>query len=204
MGDFMRLDEAKQILKENGFLCEEVKADLNHLKPGDEFLLFTQSSYGDYPKGKLTLIEPDEDVKPSVRAKNKAWICELEEVEQEPAEFYIGQKHAFTHGTYGDAIVYPVVRFEHKYKLSGKKKKESVYFMWEEVLFKNDKKNFVKGKWHNYFITDLENLDNGKKTWGSSNNVITNEKELAEIFAEHPELKKEYDEFETKYYNLRK
>ena len=31
----MLLDEAKQILKENGFICEEVKADLNNLKPGE-------------------------------------------------------------------------------------------------------------------------------------------------------------------------
>lgn len=200
----MLLDEAKQILKENGFICEEVKADLNHLKPGDEFLLFKIAASSDYPIGKLTLIEPDEDVKPSVKAKKKAWICELQDIKPEPAKFYIGQNHAFTHGTYGDAIVYPVVRFTHDYSLTDKKEEISVYFMGEEVLFKNNKKNFVKGKWNDYFITDLENLDNGKRTWGSSDNVITNEKELAEIFEEHPELKKEYDEFETKYYNLRK
>ena len=28
----MKLDEAKEILKDNGFLCEKIEADLNNIK----------------------------------------------------------------------------------------------------------------------------------------------------------------------------
>jgi len=196
----MRLDEAKEILKDNGFLCEKIEADLNNIKAGDEFLIYTLGDYGDYPRYKATAIEPDDNVKPSL--KGKVWKYKLTEIKHGPSEYYIGKKHSFTHGTYGDAIVYPVVRYKSTFVLGDKTSTDSICFLGEEVRF--GRNEFRKSKWDDYFVTDMDKLTNGDINWGSSDNVITDERKIDEIFAEHPELEKEYNEIERKYYNLHK
>lgn len=40
------------------------------------------------------------------------------------------------------------------------------------------------------------------KYYSSSDNVITDERKIAEIFAEHPELKKEFEGKKRRYYDL--
>lgn len=195
----MDLYEAKQILKNNGFICEETNIDLKNLQEGDELLIFTFGDYGDYPRYKATILGLDDDVKP--RMKGKTWKVELAQIKAKPATYSIGKRTAFTHGTYGDAVVYPVIRFHHDYEATDKTQIDSIFLLGEEVRFKSN--GYKSGSLGRYMATDIENLNNGKMSWGSSNDELTSEKDIARVLAEHPELKKEYEEMETKYYNLR-
>ena len=195
----MLLKEAREILKDRGFLLEYIEKDLHKLQEGDELLIYINCVDGDYPEYKATILGLDENVKP--RMKGKAWRVELAEIKTSSTDYYIGTKSAFTHGTYGDAIIYPKVCYKNTYEVTDNTEMDSICFIHEEVRFKSNDFNKSRRK---YFVTDIEKLNNGDITWGSSNNTISDEEKLEKIFAEHPELKKEYDSFETKFYNLRK
>jgi hypothetical protein len=201
----MRLDEAKQILKENGFICESAKLSVDELKEGDKLLIWYAGRYQYRPLGIITLLEPDTEVQRS--DKGTAWICELQKTKQS-SEYYVDEHIAYTHGTYGDAIVYPCVKWKHVYDLTDETEEVSLKFLdgKGEVWFKTEQKNhaFKGSKNGTYYIeTDL-NLLKEKNWWdySESGNTIRDPRRLEKIYAEHPELKKQIEQMKTKYYDL--
>lgn len=201
----MNLNEAKEILKKNGFICESAKINVNELKEGDEFLLWYAGKYQYRPLGIITLLEPDTEVQRS--DKGTAWICELQKTEQS-SEYYVDENIVYTHGTYGDAIVYPSVKWKHVYDLTDETEEISLKFLdgKGEVLRKTEQKNhaFKASKNGDYYIeTDLKLLKE-KNWWDYSEDgqTIRDPRRLQQIYAAHPELKKQIEQMKTKYYDL--
>ena len=204
----MNLNEAIIELKEHGYICEKTDLNVEDLQEGDKFLLLRSSRYSKRPVGIITLIEPDTDV--AKADQGKAWICELQKAVSGPTKYSIGKNIAYTHGTYGDAIVYPCVYLEHTYEMSDETEEISLKFFsgisGKEVFTKTTQKNkaFKRDK-DGYLYIDAD-LDRLHKPWPeyTDNDSITNPREIERIFAEHPELRKEYEGMKREYYDLHK
>ena len=202
----MNLNEALIKLKEHGYICEREELNVDELQEGDQFLLWRQSRYSHRPVGIITLIEPDTDV--AKADQGKAWICELQKAKSGPTKYTVGKNIAYTHGTYGDAIVYPCVNWEHTFEIGDETKEISLkFFSGKEVFNKTTQKNkaFKRDK-DGYLYVD-EDLDRLHKPWWEyteGNDSITNPRELERIFSEHPELRKEYEGMKREYYDLHK
>lgn len=202
----MNLNEAILELNEHGYICEKEELNVDELQEGDQFLLWRQSRYCNRPVGIITLIEPDTDV--AKADQGKAWICELQKAVSGPTKYSVGKNIAYTHGTYGDAIVYPCVNWEHTFEIGDETKEISLkFFSGKEVFNKTTQKNkaFKRDK-DGYLYVD-ENLDRLHKPWWEyteGNDSITDPRQLERIFAEHPELRKEYEGMKREYYDLHK
>ena len=122
----MNLNEAILELNEHGYICEKEDLNVADLQEGDKFLLWRAGKYSYRPVGIITLLEPDTDV--AKADQGKAWICELQKAVSGPTKYSVGKKIAYTHGTYGDAIVYPCVNWEHTYEMSDETKEISLKF----------------------------------------------------------------------------
>jgi hypothetical protein len=198
----MRLYEAKQILKERGYICESAKIKTEDLKEGDKLLLWCASRYQHRPLGIITLLEPDTEVQ--YQDKGKAWICELQKTKQS-CEYYVDENIVYTHGTYGDAIVYPCVKWKHVYDLTDETKEIKLRFFDKGVVwFKTEQKNHAYKGDDSYYIDTNLNLLEEKNWWDYSEdgNTIRNPRELAQIYEEHPEFKEQIAKMKTKYYDL--
>ena len=202
----MNLNEAILELKEHGYICEKTDLNVEDLQEGDKFLLLRSSRYSKRPVGIITLIEPDTDV--AKADQGKAWICELQKAKSGPTKYSVGKNIAYTHGTYGDAIVYPCVNWEHTYKMSDETEEISLkFFSDKEVFYKTTQKNkaFKCDKDGKYFIDeDLDKLHQSWWEYSVGKASITDPRRLEKIFAEHPELKKEYEGMKREYYDLHK
>ena len=201
----MNLNEAILELKEHGYICEKTDLNVEDLQEGDKFLLLRSSRYSKRPVGIITLIEPDIDV--AKADQGKAWICELQKAVSGPTKYSVGKNIAYTHGTYGDAIVYPCVNWKHTYEMSDETEEISLkFFSDKEVFYKTTQKNkaFKRDK-NGYLYIDAD-LDRLHKPWPeyTDNDSITNPREIERIFAEHPELRKEYEGMKREYYDLHK
>lgn len=202
----MNLNEAIIELKEHGYICEKTDLNVEDLQEGDKFLLWRAGKYSYRPVGIITLLEPDTDV--AKADQGKAWICELQKAVSGPTKYTVGKNIAYTHGTYGDAIVYPCVNWEHTYEMSDETKEISLkFFSGKEVFYKTTQKNkaFKRDKDGEYFIDeDLDKLHQSWWEYTGGNNSITDPRRLERIFAEHPELRKEYEGMKREYYDLHK
>lgn len=202
----MNLNEAILELKEHGYICEKTDLNVEDLQEGDKFLLLRSSRYSKRPVGIITLLEPDTDV--AKVDQGKAWICELQKAVSGPTKYSVGKNIAYTHGTYGDAIVYPCVNWEHTYEMSDETEEISLkFFSDKEVFYKTTQKNkaFKRDKDGEYFIDeDLEKLHQSWWEYSEGKASITDPRRLEKIFAEHPELKKEYEGMKREYYDLHK
>lgn len=200
----MNLNEAIIELKEHGYICEKTDLNVEDLQEGDEFLLWRAGKYSYSPVGIITLLEPDTDV--AKADQGKAWICELQKAVSGPTKYTVGKNIAYTHGTYGDAIVYPCVNWKHTYEMSDETEEISLkFFSDKEVFYKTTQKNkaFKRDKDGEYFIDeDLEKLHQSWWEYSEGKNSITDPRRLEKIFAEHPELKKEYEGMKREYYDL--
>ena len=200
----MNLNEAIIELKEHGYICEKTDLNVEDLQEGDKFLLWRAGKYSYSPVGIITLLEPDTDV--AKADQGKAWICELQKAVSGPTKYTVGKNIAYTHGTYGDAIVYPCVNWKHTYEMSDETEEISLkFFSDKEVFYKTTQKNkaFKRDKDGEYFIDeDLEKLHQSWWEYGKAS--ITDPRRLEKIFAEHPELKKEYEGMKREYYDLHK
>ena len=194
----MKLNEAK-------YLCEQ-ELNVEDLKEGDQFLMWRSGKYSHSPVGIITLLEPDTDV--SKADQGKAWIVELQKSKSGPTKYSVGKNIAYTHGTYGDAIVYPCVNWEHTYEMSDERVEFSLkFFSGSEVFRKTTQKNkaFKRSKDCEYYID--KNLDKLYDSWweySEGNDSITDPRQLERIFEKHPELRKEYEGMKREYYNLHK
>ena len=200
----MNLNEAQEILKNHGFLCEAEDVDVENLKEGDKYLLWVAGKYQYRPIGIITLLEPDTYVQR--QDKGSAWICEIQKAESGPIKYEVGEHIAYTHGTYGDAIVYPAITWEHTYKIGNETTEQSLkFFKNGKVWYKTEQKNlaFKEIKNRTYYIT--KDLDKMNKYWwdySEDGNSITNPREIEEVFEEHPELRKEFEGKKRRYYDL--
>lgn len=202
----MNLNEAILELKEHGYICEKTDLNVEDLQEGDKFLLWRAGKYSYSPVGIITLLEPDTDV--AKADQGKAWICELQKAVSGPTKYTVGKNIAYTHGTYGDAIVYPCVNWKHTYEMSDETEEISLkFFSDKEVFYKTTQKNkaFKRDKDGEYFIDeDLDKLHQSWWEYSEGKNSITDPRRLEKIFAEHPELKKEYEGMKREYYDLHK
>lgn len=155
------------------------------------------------------MLEPDTDV--AKADQGKAWICELQKAVSGPTKYSVGKNIAYTHGTYGNAIVYPCVNWEYTYEMTDETEEISLKFFsgisGKEVFTKTTQKNkaFKRDKDGEYFIDeDLDKLHQSWWEYTGGNNSITDPRRLEKIFAEHPELKKEYEGMKREYYDLHK
>lgn len=200
----MNLNEAILELKEHGYICEKTDLNVEDLQEGDEFLLWRAGKYSYSPVGIITLLEPDTDV--AKADQGKAWICELQKAVSGPTKYSVGKNIAYTHGTYGDAIVYPCVNWKHTYEMSDETEEISLkFFSDKEVFYKTTQKNkaFKRDKDGEYFID--EDLDKLHQSWWEYGKAsITDPRRLEKIFDEHPELRKEYEGMKREYYDLHK
>lgn len=200
----MNLNEAILELKEHGYICEK-QINVEDLQEGDKFLLWRQSRYCHRPVGIITLLEPDTDVQKA--DQGKAWICELQKSKSGETKYTVGKNIAYTHGTYGDAIVYPCVNWEHTFEMSDETTELSLKFLGEEVFKKTTQKNkaFKRDKeGYLYIDADLDRLHKSWWEYTEGEDSITDPRQLERIFAEHPELRKEYEGMKREYYNLHK
>lgn len=202
----MNLNEAIMELKEHGYICESADLNVDELQEGDQFLLWRAGKYSHRPVGIITLLEPDTDV--AKADQGKAWICELQKAVSGPTKYTVEKNIAYTHGTYGDAIVYPCVHWEHTYEMSDETKEISLkFFSGKEVFYKTTQKNkaFKRDKDGSFYIDeDLEKLHKSWWEYSEGEDYITDPRRLEKIFDEHPELRKEFEGMKREYYNLHK
>lgn len=179
----MLLSEARRILEHNGFICEEIEGVTGGPSAGDKFLLYVKIGFESRPLGIITLEEHE----------GRTWRCVFNKAKPTDVDYYVEEDVAFSHGTYGKAIVYPTLKYKQNYSISDEGTEISIGFAHHnEVCFK-DVKNlpFRYSNKNRYFVS--KDLDSLNAIWKNDKNTITDDKRVAEILDKNPELKKEFE-----------